>query len=227
MKPSVQSFLRYPLDRVFESPANVRVLRAVARHGGEMTTSMVMDQTGLTRMSVLSAIGRLADYGLIQVIGRERQRLSRFNEKSPMSASVKQLFATESARYSDTISLIRKTSERLGAKAVWIFGSVARGQDRSDSDIDIAVAIEPQAGNAVGERLREKLRQLRDIKSSVVVVDTSLIARLEREQDPWWVAIKRDAVTVMGLAPEKYLGLARQRETQSSDANRKRKKGRS
>jgi hypothetical protein len=60
------------------------------------------------------------------------------------------------------------------------------------------------------------------------VVDAPLIARLEREQDPWWLALKRDAVTVLGVAPEEYLRWARRQETKgSNDANRKRKKGRS
>jgi predicted nucleotidyltransferase len=228
MKPSVQSFLRYPLDRVFESPANVRVLRVLARHGGEMTIGMMMDQAALTRMSVLAAVRRLADSGLVDVVGNGRQRLNRFNEKNPLSAAVKDLFAAESARYTDTIRSIQVTSRRLGAEAVWIFGSVARGQDRSDSDIDIAVAIRPRAGAAVEGRLREKLRQIENATTSVIVVDAPLIARLEREQDPWWVALKRDAVTVTGVAPEEYLRWARRHETKgNNDANRKRKKGRS
>ncbi len=192
-----------------------------------MTTGMLITQTALTRVSVLAAIRRLADSGLVEVIGSERQRLNRLNKKNPLSTVVKNLFVAESARYTDTIGAIRGKSERLGAKAVWIFGSVARGQDRSDSDLDIAVAFQPRVDTAVEEKLREKLRQLETVKPSIFVVDTPLIVRLELEQDPWWVALKRDAVTVMGLAPEKYLNWARRQEAKDDDANRKRKKGRS
>lgn len=31
-------------------------------------------------------------------------------------------------------------------QGLWIFGSVARGQERSDSDVDLAVLCEPQLG---------------------------------------------------------------------------------
>jgi predicted nucleotidyltransferase len=227
MKPAVQSFFRYPLDRVFESPANVRVLRAVVRHGGEMTTSMLMDQTGLTRVSVLAALSRLADTGVIEVLGSERQRLNRFNQNSPLSVAINSLFAAESARYADTIRWIRDASERLGAVAVWVFGSVARSEDRPDSDIDIAVAIPSNTDVAIEQALKDALRRQESVKSSVVVVDPSLISRLEREQDPWWVALKRDAITVMGIAPENYLAWARRQEARGHDTYRKRKKGRS
>jgi len=227
MKPSAQSFFRYPLDRVFESPANVRVLRALVRHGGEMTTSMVMDQTGLTRMSVLAAIGRLADAGVAETIGSERQRLNRFNRDRPLSDAITGLFAAESARYTDTIRSIRDASERLGAAGVWIFGSVARGEDRPDSDIDIAVAIRPHMDAAMEGALRDKIQRLENVSASVAMVDPPLISRLEREQDPWWVALKRDAITVMGIAPENYLAWARRREAKSDGADRKRKKSRS
>jgi predicted nucleotidyltransferase len=227
MRPPVQSFFRYPLDRVFESPANVRVLRALVRHGGEMTTRMVMNQTGLTRVSVLAAIGRLADAGAVEVIGSERQRLNRFNQNSPLSDAVRDLFAAESARYTDAIRSIRDASERLGAAAVWIFGSVARGEDRPDSDIDIAVATPPHIDVAIEEALRDALRRLEKVRSSVVVVDPPLISRLDREQDPWWVALKRDAITVMGIAPENYLAWARRQEAKGNDTDRKRKKSRS
>ena len=42
------------------------------------------------------------------------------------------------------MALLRSLSEelaRLGADEVWLFGSVARGDDREDSDIDIAVRL--------------------------------------------------------------------------------------
>ena len=227
MRPSAQSFLRYPLDRVFESPANVRVLRVLARHGGEMTTSRMMDQTGLTRVSVLAAVRRLAEYGVVEVIGSERQRLSRFNEKSPLSNAAKDLFAAEDASYADTIRAIRDTAERSGAEAVWIFGSVARSQDRSDSDVDIAVASSPRKAAAIKEALSDRLGERGDLRFSIAAVDLQLVARLERERDPWWLALKRDAITVMGPAPENYQGRAGLREKQGDDANRKRKKGRS
>ncbi len=51
------------------------------------------------------------------------------------------------ARYLDqVISRIRETEgelRRRGIRHVSVFGSVARGEDRNDSDVDIAIDIEP------------------------------------------------------------------------------------
>ena len=38
----------------------------------------------------------------------------------------------------------REELARLGVRHAWIIGSVARGEDRPDSDVDIAVDIDPQ-----------------------------------------------------------------------------------
>ncbi|NJN79750.1 MAG: nucleotidyltransferase family protein [Anaerolineales bacterium] len=48
----------------------------------------------------------------------------------------------------DLISLIQKNRTqltKLGVKSLSIFGSVARGEERPDSDIDILVEFEPSA----------------------------------------------------------------------------------
>ena len=38
---------------------------------------------------------------------------------------------------------IRETAESVGARDVRLFGSVARGEERPDSDIDFLVTLEP------------------------------------------------------------------------------------
>lgn len=222
MKPSAQSFFRYPLDRVFESPANVRVLRVLVRHGGLMTSNMVMDQTFLTRMTVLAAIDRLAEAGLVELAGSQRQRLSRFDETGPLAGAIKAMFVREGAHYDEMLNAVRQVCEHLGAEAVWIYGSVARGEDRPGSDIDIAVVCPDEKLLAISEALREQLEITGPVEPSIAVFDASEARRLEREQDPWWRAMKRDAIVVMGAQPDAYLVKTDKRRP-SSDPDRKRK----
>jgi predicted nucleotidyltransferase len=226
MKPVVQSFFRYPLDRIFENPAHVRVLRALTRHGGLMTTKMVMDQTNLTRMTVLAAIDRLAEMGLAGIAGSQRQRLNRFNDTTPLAAAIKGMFLQEAARYDTMIKVVREKSGRLGAEAVWIYGSVARGQDRPGSDIDIAVVCPNGKSTQIADALRGQLQRLGPGEPSVVVFDANEVQRLEHEQDPWWLAVKRDASVVLGAAPEAYLIKVGKRKTKNRDSKRKRKESR-
>jgi predicted nucleotidyltransferase len=225
MRPAHKSFFRYPLDRVFDSSANVRVLRALVRYGSLITTNMLIDQTGLTRMSVLSAVRRLADLGLVDSVGSERQRLSRFNEASSLAGPIKSLFEAEGTRFNATVSKIRETAERMGAEAVWIYGSVARGGDHPASDIDVAVVAAVEDPTEIAVALKDHISHLGTVQPSITVFNGDEIARLERERDPWWVAVKQEAVVVMGNAPDTYVAKAGKRGTRNYDASRKRKAG--
>src|SRR5262249_8700027 len=142
-------------------PANVRVLRAVVQHGGFMTSGMIVQQARITRMSVLSALRRLEEAGVIETVGSARQRLYRVDRTSPFAAVLDALFGAESAHYSETIARIAHLAKRLRAEAVWIYGSVARAADKPPSDLDLVVACPIGARHSLAESLRAKLANLK------------------------------------------------------------------
>jgi hypothetical protein len=72
-------------------------------------------------------------------------------------------------------------------RTVAVFGSVARGEDRPDSDIDFLVEFEPGTSLFDLMRLEDELRAL--LGRSVDVVSTG--ALLDRDDD-----IRRDAVAL-------------------------------
>jgi uncharacterized protein len=75
---------------------------------------------------------------------------------------------------------------RYGASNVRVFGSVARGEDRPDSDIDLVVDLAPGTGLFSLEHLRRELTDLLGTAVDVVPSD-SLRPRVRRE-------VERDAV---------------------------------
>ena len=75
---------------------------------------------------------------------------------------------------------------RYGASNVRVFGSVARGEDRPDSDIDLVVDLAPETGLFALEHLRRELTDLLSTAVDVVPSD-SLRPRVRRE-------VERDAV---------------------------------
>lgn len=210
MKPAARSFLRFPLDLVFDSPANVRVVRVLARHGGPLSASSLTDAARLTKPSVLSALRQLIDAGVVEALGSERQRLYRFREAGPLAAALDALFAAEHQLYRDLIEMLRTAAEKAGVEAAWLYGSVARGEDRAGSDIDVAIVGAFDAAGAVRDGLSDAMRPL-GADVSVIAIEASDVARLEREADPWWRDLKRDAVVVMGPAPDAYAGKAPRR----------------
>lgn len=51
---------------------------------------------------------------------------------------------------------IRRTAAESGAREVRVFGSVARGEEREDSDVDVLVVLEP--GRSLLDLARLELR---------------------------------------------------------------------
>jgi predicted nucleotidyltransferase len=84
--------------------------------------------------------------------------------------------------------LIGRTAAACGAYEVWLFGSVARGEERADSDIDFLVTLE--AGRTLLDlaRLEESLEMILGRRVDVVT--------LEALQEPIRSAALREAVRV-------------------------------
>lgn len=209
MKPAAQSFLRFPLNLIFDSPANVRVLRALARHGGMLSASALANAANLTKPSILSALRQLIAVDAVEAMGDGRQRLYRFREDGEIAPALAALFAAEGRNYRDIIEAIRTSAEECGAEAAWVYGSVAKGEDGPRSDLDIAVVSAKGRANDVATAMRDNVSyngRVPHSSMSVVGLDAQEIERLEREGDPWWLDLKRDAMVVLGPAPDAYAG---------------------
>ena len=131
-----------------------------------------------------------------QVVGRELQRLEesgilasetigrtrryRVNAASPIAADVRGLVL----RTIGAEALIRAALGGVaGIEEAWIFGSHARGTERSSSDIDLLL-IGPVDRAALSERLVEVEQELgRDVNT--VVYTRSELADLEAAGDPF------------------------------------------
>jgi len=83
---------------------------------------------------------------------------------------------------------IRRAAAESGARDVRVFGSVARGEERDDSDVDLLVALEP--GRSLLDLARLELRLERLFGRPVDVVTEAGL------RDPVRAAALRDAIGV-------------------------------
>jgi predicted nucleotidyltransferase len=215
-RSSAQSALRYPLTIILGTDANVRLLRELSRHGGLLSSPLLADRSGLARASVWSALGTLEGIGIVSSEGTGRVRLYRFNNSHPLATSLEALFEQEALRYSNIRSAIADavSAVRPNVLAAWIYGSVARGEDRPNSDIDIAVVSSSEKLDGSLQEIREALvapAEELGFNPSVVGLAPGDVARPSSAGDPWWKGVEADALTVFGLSPDELTTKIRQK----------------
>ena len=132
------------LQTLFARPEEVFHLRGLATAAG-------VDSGNASK-----ALKGLVQAHLVKVVPDSRGVRYQADDRSPLFEPLRQLFLAASELLRD----LKEVAEKLPAEQVLIFGSVAQGTDRPESDIDILVvgdlsAIEAQAAfNSVGRKHR-------------------------------------------------------------------------
>jgi predicted nucleotidyltransferase len=94
---------------------------------------------------------------------------------------------------SDVLAILRSRKDELVGRGVvhlWVFGSVARGEEREDSDVDLAVEISPEANMSLTGFARLRLDLTDILGRTADLVEWRLLA------DKALPSARRDAVHV-------------------------------
>jgi len=206
-RPTRQSCLRFPISNILGSYNHVRVMRELARHGGELTTSEISRRSGVAVQNVRTVLDSLVDAQVVTEIGSCRAWLYRIQNSHPVAVAIKALFEAEAARFSAVLQSVRDAAAGLDQEvlAVWLYGSVARGEDVPGSDVDIGVVTCPEANDSAITRLRERLAAAGErlfFTASVVGLDTEDVKRLNVSRDAWWINLTREALPLIGPDPQ-------------------------
>ncbi len=198
-----QSHLRYPLTSILGSAGSVRVLRALVADRMPQSAPALAAAAGLTPQGVRLVLDALARQELVIVHGSGRTQLHALNPSHPFTSALVALFVEEQRRWEAMLESIRGVLARRGAgvSAAWLYGSVARGEDSPDSDIDIAILAR---SHAVADQVREDLMPLEDAEKMRISL-TALTSRellALPENDPWWINVVREGRVLKGAAPD-------------------------
>jgi predicted nucleotidyltransferase len=200
----------HPLDEVLGTLAAVRVLRALTLYGNELSVSAIARQARLTRAGASRAINRLAERGVLRPLGQGGSVLYRLDPEYPLVDAIRLLFVSEAERANRFFAGVRSAIASLdpGPLAVWLFGSVARGEDRSDSDVDLAIVGDPGETRRIADGMREELERMHvdpTVHVSVVSFTIPELRKLKREKPRFWESLNDDAVPLYGPAPAQLL----------------------
>ena len=212
MRPVSQrsSTFHRPLDAMLGAVANVRVLRALIEHGGALAATTIATRARISRQSAWNAIARLNELGVVETFGEPRGTLFRISPAHPLVPALRALFQTEAQRVERLFDAVRTAARAMKPApiAVWLYGSVARGEDQPASDIDLAI-LSP-AGHtgaqeiALGDALSPFMGELTS-RMSIIGMTREDIRRMKRRRDKIWKEIQRDAVPIFGPAPAEAL----------------------
>lgn len=208
-----QSALRRSLNAILAGEGHVRVLRELLRHGGELGAADVAARVALSPQHVRVVLGHLVRLGLVDQLGPGRARLYRARAAHPLAGPLAALFAAEEERFPAVLAAMRDAAAAMRPRplAVWLYGSVARGEDTPESDVDVAVIAAGDDLDAILNDLRERLRDRAEelgVELALVGATPADVARAENG-DPWWQSVVRDAIPVLGPDPKALLARAR------------------
>lgn len=202
-----QSYFRYPLNRIFASEGAVRVLRELARHGGELSVPSIADATKLSREAVRRLLqGDLSATGVVERLGSGRLALYRLRADHRLRGALDLLFVEEEARVRRLFDALARAAHTAAPDvlAVWVYGSVARGDDAPTSDVDVALVLPGDDLEPAIDGYRAELAQMLDQEKadlSVVGLAAADVLRLAEGDDSWWRNVAADAIPVFGPSP--------------------------
>ncbi|MDE1862669.1 MAG: nucleotidyltransferase domain-containing protein [Thaumarchaeota archaeon] len=129
------------LEQLLGSRASVRILRTLFKYKGMVFTVRRLAETAnVSHTEANQTIDKLEKFGVVKVqpVGKAYQ--ISLNEKSYILANVlSPIFSTESRTRQALVTLLKETLSRKKIISAAIFGSVAAGKERDDSDIDLVV----------------------------------------------------------------------------------------
>ena len=140
--PAIQQDpLRTPLNEILGSEGAVRVLRVLSDSQGPMARATVAQRAALNPSGVRRILDRLAQMGLVEVMGSGRNQAVRLRSRHPLAEPVRSLFHAEHSIFDQIVRAARLalSEEEIGGAAIWIESSSAR----SPGTVDVGVLADP------------------------------------------------------------------------------------
>ncbi|MCI4372174.1 MAG: nucleotidyltransferase domain-containing protein [Thermoplasmata archaeon] len=135
-----------PLDDLLGNPIRLKLLRALVRQAGRGFTGRELARLcDASPSQVCSSLVSLEASGVVfrEIAGRSH--VWRLSEKHLLSETLTRLFRDETHSLNELKSDLEGVIQRLPVQGATIFGSVARGDERTTSDVDLLVRVKTRA----------------------------------------------------------------------------------
>jgi predicted nucleotidyltransferase len=200
------SLFHHPLDQVLGTVAAVRLLRELSEHGGALSVTDLASRAGLSLSGAIRALERLHDLRVVEPVGTGRGSPFRLITENPLCLGLITLFDMERRQTQSLYEAIQSFASQHEGEiiAVWLYGSVARREEKAGSDVDILIVAKEASVSAVRDELSDLLLPLSEwsMPISVVGVSPKDIEHMATSAPKNWERIRKDAVVLAGKAPQ-------------------------
>jgi predicted nucleotidyltransferase len=203
-----------PLDAVISSRSKVRLLRTLLTIDRPLSGREAARLAGIGRVPAARSLDELVALGIVERGETSHQHLYRINRDSQLvQAGLMPLYGAERERLDAVFGWLRTTLQASpGAESIlgaWIFGSAARGEETSASDLDLLVAVaDAPAEDGVHAHLAGSAAELErrfGLRLSPVVIPGDRLREMRVDEHGLIADVIRDGRRVMGTDLERLL----------------------
>lgn len=190
-------------ERLLGSSTAVRVLRVLVRFPQrEMTGRELAREAGAPHPRALERLNEFEDEGLVSRRFAGRAHLWRLERDHALVAPLTALFQVDDRVRQELRSTLERGIGRIpGVTEARLFGSVARGDEDPDSDIDIFLLVKDRASKDAARREMEGLRgEVRSRFGNWVSPIILTEAELRRRPRRAWLGPAREEGLLLGGA---------------------------
>ncbi len=192
---------RRPLDEILANRARTRIVRELLRSPLDWATGRELARrAGISHAQAGKALNALERVGVVRRRASGRADLWLVENDNALVPTLRGLFEVEDGLLEELFRDLRTGLEGLPVQRAVLFGSVARGEEAADSDIDLFVEV---ARNADVEGVRDRLWDLTlRLRSKYGLWLSPLVyppRKLRNPPNPELLsAIARDGLVVLG-----------------------------
>lgn len=129
------------IERLFGSKVAISLVRTLVNYKGKVfTVRTLADTAHVSSSEAAVVVGQLEKYGIVKIQPVGRSYMVSLNEKSyALNSIIRPVLRAERETVAELASILKKhLSDKVIISAA-VFGSVARGEEKEDSDIDLLV----------------------------------------------------------------------------------------
>jgi len=198
-----REYARRPLNAVLGAPSHIAVLRSLYTTGVGLTGRQIARSSGVAVQATHDALARLSAANLVRWMHAGRAHVYELNRDHFLFRNgIRPLLEAESGFRSHIRSILKRALSGHVLSAA-IFGSVARGEDRPESDLDLIMIVEREKGrekahdrtSAVSERLHREF----GVRLSSMAYGRSEFRQNYLKGKSFFQTVVKDGETLVGM----------------------------